>query len=104
APRGGERVDLVVSDPPCGAAGDPALAAVRFGPAAALIAGADGLDAIREIVAAAPAHLVAGGWLFLGHGIGQDAAVRELLHEAGLEDPRTWPDLAGIPRVLGAKR
>jgi release factor glutamine methyltransferase len=45
-----------------------------------------------------------GGWLLLEHGMGQDAAVRRLLGRAGLEDARTWPDLAGIPRVSGARR
>ena len=104
APAQSERFDLIVSNPPYVAAGDPHLADLRFEPASALISGADGLDAIREIVAAAPAHLLPGGWLFLEHGIGQDAAVRELLERAGLEEVQTWPDLAGIPRVSGAKR
>jgi release factor glutamine methyltransferase len=104
APLSGERFDLIVSNPPYVAAGDPHLAALRFEPSSALVSGADGLDAIREIVAAAPAHLAAGGWLLLEHGIGQDGAVRGLLKQAGLEEARTWPDLAGIPRVSGAKR
>jgi release factor glutamine methyltransferase len=104
APIAGERFDLIASNPPYVAAGDPHLAELRFEPASALVSGADGLDAIREIVAAAPAHLVDGGWLLLEHGIGQDGAVRELLERAGLEEVRTWPDLAGIPRVSGAKR
>jgi hypothetical protein len=30
--------------------------------------------------------------------------VRRLLEDAGLEDAHTWPDLAGIPRVSGARR
>ena len=99
-----ERFDLIVANPPYVAAGDPHLAALRHEPAGALVSGADGLDAIREIVAAAPAHLLQGGWIFLEHGIGQDKAVRELFERAGLEDVHTWPDLAGIPRVTGAKR
>ena len=99
-----ERFDLIVSNPPYVATGDRHLAELRYEPASALVSGADGLDAIREIVAAARAHLLPGGWLFLEHGIGQDAAVRELLERAGLEDVQTWPDLAGIPRVSGAKR
>ena len=99
-----ERFDLIVSNPPYVAAGDPHLAALRYEPPSALVSGVDGLDAIREIVASAPAHLMPGGWLFLEHGIGQDEAVRRLLAEAGLEGARTWPDLAGIPRVSGAKR
>ncbi len=99
-----ERFDVIVSNPPYVAAGDPHLAALGFEPVSALVSGADGLDAIREIAAAAPAHLAEGGWLLLEHGIGQEQAVRELLEQAGLEEVRTWPDLAGIPRVTGAKR
>ena len=104
APLAGERFEIIVANPPYVAAGDPHLAELRFEPPEALVAGDDGLDAIRDIIAAAPAHLVPGGWLFLEHGIGQDSAVRGLLREAGLEEPRTWPDLAGIPRVSGARR
>ena len=104
APLAAERFDLIVANPPYVAAGDPHLAELRHEPAAALVSGADGLDAIREIVAAVPAHLEKGGCLFLEHGIGQNEAVRGLLARAGLEDARTWPDLAGIPRVSGAKR
>jgi release factor glutamine methyltransferase len=99
----GERFDLIVSNPPYVAIGDPHLADLRHEPAGALTSGKDGLDAIREIVAAAPEHLLEGGWLLLEHGIGQDVAVREILQRAGLEEARTWPDLAGIPRVSGAK-
>ena len=99
-----ERFDLIVSNPPYVAAGDRHLAELRYEPTSALVSGTDGLDAIREIVAAAPAHLLRGGWIFLEHGIGQDAAVRGLLERAGLEHVQTWPDLAGIPRVTGAKR
>lgn len=104
APLVGERFDLIAANPPYVAMGDPHLAQLRFEPTAALVSGAEGLEAIREIVAAAPAHLCPGGWLLIEHGIGQDAAVRRLLQDAGLEDSRTWPDLAGIPRVSGARR
>ncbi|HWA39451.1 MAG TPA: peptide chain release factor N(5)-glutamine methyltransferase [Burkholderiales bacterium] len=103
-PFAGERFDLIVSNPPYVAEGDPHLHDLRFEPAGALVAGPDGLEAIREIAAAAPAFLNDGGMLLLEHGQGQDAAVRALLQRAGLEDVRTWPDLAGIPRVTGGKR
>lgn len=99
-----ERFALIVSNPPYVAAGDPHLAALRYEPAGALVGGADGLDAIREMTHGARRHLVPGGRLLVEHGIGQDAAVRALLAAAGLEDVATWPDLAGIPRVSGAKR
>lgn len=102
-PLGGERFDLIASNPPYVAEGDPHLADLRFEPSGALLAGPDGLACIREIVHDAPAHLAGGGWLLLEHGIGQDAAVRCLLRQAGLEEVRSWPDLAGIPRVSGGK-
>ena len=99
-----ERFDLIVSNPPYVAAGDPHLGALRYEPVAALVSGADGLDAIREIAAQARTYLRDGGGLLLEHGLGQDAAVRKLLEQAGLEEVRSWPDLSGIPRVCGAKR
>jgi release factor glutamine methyltransferase len=102
-PLAGERFDLIVSNPPYVAAGDPHLAELAYEPPSALVAGPDGLAAIREIAAAAPRRLVQGGWLFLEHGIGQDSAVRTLLEQQRLEDVRTWPDLAGIPRVTGGR-
>jgi release factor glutamine methyltransferase len=103
-PLAGERFDLIVSNPPYVAAGDPHLADLSFEPTSALVAGVDGLDAIREIIRGAPGYLVPGGRLLVEHGIGQDRAVRELLAAAGLESVATWPDLAGIPRVSGGKR
>ncbi|HET7363992.1 MAG TPA: peptide chain release factor N(5)-glutamine methyltransferase [Burkholderiales bacterium] len=99
-----ERYDLIVANPPYVAAGDRHLAALAFEPAHALLAGADGLDALRAIAAQAPRHLDAGGWLLIEHGIGQDGLVRELLRNAGLSDVQTWPDLARIPRVSGGRR
>jgi len=103
-PLADERFDLIVANPPYVAAGDPHLADLRFEPAGALVSGSDGLDAIREIARGAPGHLSSPGWLYVEHGIGQDAAVRDLLRAAGLEGVLTWPDLAGIPRVTGGKR
>jgi len=103
APLAGERFDLIVSNPPYVAEGDPHLAELAFEPASALVSGPDGLSAIREIVADAPSHLARGGWLMLEHGIGQDVTVRSLFAQNGLEEVRTWPDLAGIPRATGGK-
>ena len=99
----GERFDLIVSNPPYIAEGDPHLPALRHEPRAALLAGADGLDCIRDISKDAKSHLAPGGWLLLEHGQGQEAAVRSLLAAAGLESLATWPDLAGIPRISGGK-
>lgn len=97
----GERFDVVVANPPYVADGDPHLEGdgVRFEPRGALVAGADGLAALRHIVPAAPAHLVPGGWLCVEHGHDQQAAVRDLFLAHGFEHIETTPDLAGIPRV-----
>ncbi|GAB4035106.1 MAG: peptide chain release factor N(5)-glutamine methyltransferase [Rubrivivax sp.] len=104
APLQGETFDLVVSNPPYIAAGDPHLPALRHEPASALVAGADGLDDLRRIVAGAPARLSPGGWLLLEHGHDQGAAVRALLQGHGLEQAVTRVDLAGLDRCSGARR
>lgn len=103
-PVAGERFELVVSNPPYVAEGDPHLAGLAFEPVQALVSGPDGLDAIREITSAAGLFLAPGGWLLLEHGAGQELAVRALLEQAGLDSVRTWPDLAGIGRVSGGRR
>jgi release factor glutamine methyltransferase len=103
-PLRSERFDMIVSNPPYVAAGDPHLGDLRFEPQEALVAGTDGLEALREIVRQARDFLMPGGWLLLEHGRGQDGAVCALLTAAGLEEVASWPDLAGIPRVTGGKR
>ena len=96
-----ERFALILSNPPYIADTDPHLAEgdLRFEPRNALASGSDGLDALREIAAGAPAHLAARGWLVVEHGWDQGAAVRSLFLEAGLEDVHTQPDLAGHERL-----
>jgi release factor glutamine methyltransferase len=96
--------DLVVSNPPYVADGDPHLRALHAEPLSALASGADGLDDIRRIVADAPAHLRAGGWLLLEHGWDQAGAVRGLLGSAGFAGVQSRRDLAGIERCTGGRR
>ena len=100
----GERFDLIVSNPPYVACGDPHLAQgdLRFEPRMALVAEGEGLGCIRSIIAAAPAYLVPGGALLLEHGYDQAEACRQLLSEAGFEKIFSRPDIAGIVRVSGA--
>lgn len=99
------RFDLIVGNPPYVAEGDPHLSEgdLRFEPMPALASGADGLDAIRRIVADAPCHLNPGGWLFLEHGYDQADRVRTLLGNAGFADIELHRDLAGIVRVSGGR-
>jgi release factor glutamine methyltransferase len=107
APFAGERFDVIVSNPPYVADGDPHLAlnGLPFEPQMALTdqeAGGNGLACIRRIVAAAPDHLNPGGWLLFEHGYDQGEASRNLLTAAGFKAASTFPDLAGIDRVSGA--
>ena len=75
-----------------------------YDPALALDGGADGLDAYRLIANDALRLLAPGGRLFVELGVGQEGAVRSLFTNAGLNAGDARPDLAGIPRVLGASR
>jgi len=99
------RFDLIVSNPPYVADGDPHLAQgdVRFEPRAALVAGADGLDCVRGIVAHGASHLVAGGWLMFEHGHDQAARCRKLLNTADYVAVFSRRDVAGIERVSGGR-
>ena len=96
------RFDLIVSNPPYVAEGDPHLAALTHEPLQALTSGPDGLDDIRQIIAQAPTFLSPGGWLLLEHGWDQAAPVQALLREAGFEQVQSRRDLSDIERCTGA--
>jgi len=106
APVAKRRFDLIVSNPPYVAGGDPHLAQgdLRFEPRHALTDGSgDGLDSIRHIVEGARAHLNPGGGILIEHGYDQAPAVAALLGKANFVDLASIQDLAGIPRVAGGK-
>ena len=101
-----QRFALIVSNPPYIPARDPHLheGDVRFEPSSALVAGDDGLDDIRQIIASAPNHLLSEGWLLLEHGYDQAPAVRELLAESGFVDVQSRRDFGGHERIsLGCR-
>ncbi|WP_312566485.1 peptide chain release factor N(5)-glutamine methyltransferase [Comamonas sp.] len=95
--------DVIVSNPPYIREDDEHMAALRHEPRQALTSGEDGLDDIRSIIAQAPAHLNAGGWLLLEHGWDQAPAVQNLLHSAGFVQVHSRQDLAGINRCTGGQ-
>lgn len=103
---GVKKLDMIVSNPPYVAAEDPHLGRgdLRFEPRQALSSGADGLDAIRVIVAGAADRLAPGGWLMLEHGCDQGARVSALLARHGFEPVLTLRDLAGLERVSLGRR
>ncbi len=97
----GATFDLVVSNPPYVAAHDAHLdeGDLRFEPRLALTDGADGLSALRQIIAGSRARLAPGGALMVEHGHDQALAVRALLGAAGCGQVASFRDLAGIERV-----
>lgn len=100
-----ERFDVVVSNPPYVAEGDEHLCRgdLRHEPRAALVAGVDGLDALRAIVAGAAAHVAPGGHIALEHGHEQGQAVRDLLRAHGWREALTRTDAAGSERITSAR-
>ena len=103
-----DRFEVVVSNPPYVAESEREslpLDVRAHEPAQALFSGATGLEALTEIIAEAPRHLVAGGLLALELA---EARAREVM--AWLEGAGEWEgaelhsDLAGQPRVLLARR
>ena len=102
-PWSGVRFDIVLSNPPYVADGDPHLAALAHEPALALTAGRDGLEALRAIIGGAAAHLERSGWLWLEHGFEQADAVQALLRAAGFSGVQTRRDFAGHPRCSGGR-
>jgi release factor glutamine methyltransferase len=96
--------DLIVSNPPYVAAGDPHLADLRFEPMHALTDGLDGLACLRTIAAGAGRRLAPRGWLLVEHGYDQAAPVAALFARSGL-GAEARADGAGHLRVtLGQVR
>lgn len=98
-----ERFDLIVGNPPYVPDGEiPGLAVdVReHEPRLALAGGADGLELVRRIVAAAPAWLVPAGVLALEIGCDQGARARALLEANGFVEVELTRDLGQRERVV----
>jgi release factor glutamine methyltransferase len=99
------RVDVLVSNPPYVAEGEPLPPEVAvWEPRGALVPGPTGLEAIEPIVAASPQWLAAGGTLVVEIGETQAEAVVALARAAGFTTADVHPDLAGRPRALVARR
>ncbi|MFT5459703.1 MAG: release factor glutamine methyltransferase [Myxococcota bacterium] len=96
------RVDWIVSNPPYIPSRQlPTLQpeVSRWEPRLALDGGRDGLAVYRKLVPAAARRAARG--VLVEVGAGQAGQVSELFRRAGLVRIQTWPDLAGIPRVVG---
>ncbi len=105
-PFAARSLDVIVSNPPYVAISEreSLQPEVRdFEPAAALFSGPTGLECYERIVAGAAAVLRPRGWLLLELGFRAAGPVQAMLG-SGWEDIALIPDLAGIPRVLAARR
>ncbi len=99
-------VDVLVSNPPYVPSVDaPGLQReVRdYEPAVALFAGPTGLEIYQRLTADAARVLKPGGWLLVELSYNALEGVRNML-AAGWEDIDVGSDLAGLPRVLAARR
>jgi release factor glutamine methyltransferase len=104
APFSGESFDVLVSNPPYVAQRDRLMLSreLHWEPELALFAGEDGLDIYRRLVPAAARALRPGGLLAMELGYDSLPGVLALLE--GWDDVETQSDLAGITRIVLARR
>jgi release factor glutamine methyltransferase len=102
---GDRTFDVIFSNPPYLAEGDEVAPEIaRYEPRQALFAGPDGLDAYRALAPVIAAGLRPEGRAYLEIGARQADAVSRVLRGSGLQIAGIAPDLAGIPRCIGAGR
>jgi release factor glutamine methyltransferase len=99
------RADLVLCNPPYVPSASPVAPEVAdHDPAAAVFAGADGLDVIRGIVPRAAALLRPGGAVAIEHDDSHGDAVPALLRTSGFDPVEDHRDLTGRPRFATGYR
>lgn len=97
--------DIIVSNPPYIAPGDPHLTQgdVRFEPETALSAADKGMADIQNLCQQAPEYLKKNGWLIVEHGYNQQQAVAECFAQAGFDEITHRTDLSGHTRMTAGK-
>jgi release factor glutamine methyltransferase len=102
------RWDIIVSNPPYVREDEFASLpdTVRLHePRRALVGGETGVEVIRRLVSQAVERLAAGGWLLVEIGPSTATAARDVIAATtGLEPGPTLNDLAGLPRIVQARR
>ena len=76
----------------------------NFEPHQAVFAGESGQEAYRKLIPQAARALRLGGYLVLELGYDAEERVRNLLPPSEWDEVRSLPDLAGIVRVVTARR
>jgi release factor glutamine methyltransferase len=105
--RGQEAFDLVTAIAPYVPTGELGLLPAdvqRYEPRLALDGGADGLDLVRRVIAAASRLLRRGGWLLTEVGGDQDAALAPTLAATGFDHVMSWWDDDGDLRGIACCR
>jgi len=93
--------DLVVSNPPYIREDDEHLSQgdVRFEPELALVAGADGMQAINMILENAKQYLANDAYLLIEHGYDQKQLVQQAFLKQDFNQLKTFQDLSGQDRM-----
>jgi release factor glutamine methyltransferase len=102
---GGEKFDLIVTNPPYIESSDIHLQQgdVRFEPLSALVADEDGLADIKQIITQSRDYLQAKGYLLIEHGFEQSSAVAAAFAAMGFTAIKTVKDLGNNDRVTLAQ-
>ena len=95
----GRTWEIILSNPPYIAPGDPHLLNLTYEPTDALVADNHGLADIEDIIRQSVGHMQPGGHLLIEHGYDQAEAVQSLFRQAGYNSVRSFNDLAGIARA-----
>ncbi len=102
------QVDIIVSNPPYVRSGElrDLQSEVRdYEPEIALVAGSEGTELHQKIINEAPEYLKPHGVLIMELGLGQAEALVQICRSAGnYEMPEVHKDLAGIKRVIAARK
>ena len=72
---------------------------IRFEPEVALVAGADGMQAINIILENIKPYLASGAYLLIEHGYEQKLLVQEAFLGHGFKRVKTFQDLSGRDRM-----
>ncbi len=101
-PLKGQRFHIIISNPPYIRTDDPCLRQgdLSCEPQHALIAGNEGMDAIRIIVSEAKMYLRDQGWLLVEHGHEQQERVLALFKQHGYTHVEGAADIAGHGRMV----
>ena len=99
-----QEFNLIVSNPPYVEADHPNLEHLALEPQMALVAGGDGLSAIRVLARDSASVLKDGGAIILEHGCDQQREVASILTEQGWLAIECYKDYAGLPRATVARK